>query len=753
MLSSRIFGAGALASPVGWALWQLQSAAGIIQFCALALLTIFAIPLCVLSSSAAEGQPREKNVLVLFSAVQYSLSTLEHIEPAMRARVPGPITFYDAYVEDPQVEEKSYRESVSETLRRRYAKVKLDAVIACNPAALHFAVEYRDKIFPGVPIVFVGVGAGDLEKQKIWPGVTGVASPWGFRETIDLMLRLQPDTNTVAVVAGDTLWDKQFVAVAHSELLNHKDKAGEIDIVGPPNHQLYERVAALPPHTVVLFQAFPQFANQPEFGTWDLVTAISQRLPTYSVFPRLCINGCIGGAYEDAIKEDLWTAEIAARVLLGERPDNIPIAYATDLQVQVDWRALSRWQIPESALPLGSVVLNRPPNFWQLYKRYVLAGIFAILALSLAIFALLWQRAKRRKTQELLRESQNQLKGIVGSAMDALIAIDDKLRIIVFNAAAEKMFGCPVRDAIGSPSDRFVPERFRAAHRQHIQHFGDTGATTQALGGLGALWGLRKNGEEFPIEASISKIEVSGGKLYTVIIRDVTERKQAEEEVSSVSRRLIEAHEEERTWIARELHDDINQRVAMVSIYLDNLKQGLPSSNVQVRHRLDEAKQQIEDLGNDVQALSHRLHSSKLEYLGLSAACRSFCKELSEQHNVKIEICSDNVPPDLSKEISICLFRVLQEALQNAVKYSGVREFQVSLKGTFDQVELSVQDSGHGFDSEKVTNSHGLGLTSMKERLKLVDGQLVIDSKFQQGTTIRASVPLSPRMKSAGAVG
>src|SRR5208282_4649075 len=327
-----------LASPVCWALRRLQPTAGIIQSCTLTLLAIFAIPSSALSSSSADGQPREKNVLVIFSTVKYSKEFLDRVEPSIRARVPGPITFYEAYLEDPQVEEKSYRESVSETFRRRYAQVKLDLVIVCNPAELHFAVEYRDKIFPGVPIVFKGVGAGDLENQKIWPGVTGVATPWGFRETIDLMLRLQPDTETIAVVAGDTHWDKQFVAVAHSELLHHQDKVKQIDLVGPPNHQLFDRVAALPPHTVVLFQAYPQFTSQPEFGTWDLVAAVSQRLPTYSVFPRLCVDGCIGGAYEDNTKEDLWTAEIAARVLLGERPDNIPVEYATDLQVRVDWR-------------------------------------------------------------------------------------------------------------------------------------------------------------------------------------------------------------------------------------------------------------------------------------------------------------------------------------------------------------------------------------------------------------------------------
>jgi hypothetical protein len=128
---------------------------------------------------------------VLFSAIPFSQAVLDVVEPTIRARVPGSITFNTAYLEDSQIEEKSYRESVSETLRRRYAKVKLDVVIVCNPAALHFAVEYRDKIFPGVPIVFVAVGAGDLDKQKMWPGVTGVASPWGFRETIELMLRLQ----------------------------------------------------------------------------------------------------------------------------------------------------------------------------------------------------------------------------------------------------------------------------------------------------------------------------------------------------------------------------------------------------------------------------------------------------------------------------------------------------------------------------------------------------------------------------------
>ncbi|HEY4282179.1 MAG TPA: PAS domain-containing protein, partial [Chthoniobacterales bacterium] len=372
-------------------------------------IALFAVVVLFLACPSYATEPKTKNVLVLFSTVPYSQGFLDLVEPPMRARISEPIAFYDAYLEDPQVEEKSYRESMAETLRRRYAQVKLNVVIACNPAALYFAEEYRDKIFPGVQIVFAGVGAGDLEKHKILPGVTGVASPWGFRETIDLILHLQPNTNTIAVVSGDTRWDKDFLAVAHSELLRHQDKVGEIDIAGPVDRKLLERVSALPPHTVVLFQAYPQFESRPEFGTWDLVTAIAQRVPTYSVFPRLCVDGCIGGAYEDAQKEDLWAGQIATRVLLGERADDIPVLYSAALQNRVDWRALRRWQIPESAVPSGSEVLNREPTLWERYRKYVIAAVAVIAAQLVLIFGLLWQRAKRRRIEAELARSNQQI--------------------------------------------------------------------------------------------------------------------------------------------------------------------------------------------------------------------------------------------------------------------------------------------------------------------------------------------------------
>jgi PAS domain S-box-containing protein len=227
---------------------------------------------------------------------------------------------------------------------------------------------------------------------------------------------------------------------------------------------------------------------------------------------------------------------------------------------------------------------------------------------------------------------------------------------------------------------------------------------------------------------------------------DVTEHKLAEEVLSTVGQKLIEAHEEERTRIARELHDDISQRLALLSGQLAGLKRGRAVLAAEVGN-------QVADLASDIQALSHRLHPPKLDYLGLAAAAAGFCRELPERHGVEIDFHSENIPKELPREISLCLFRVLQEALQNAIKHSGSRHFQVSLRGGANEVELTVHDSGVGFEPEKALKGRGLGLTSMQERLKLVDGQLSIDSKPQSGTTIQARVPFGARMKAAGANG
>jgi PAS domain S-box-containing protein len=230
---------------------------------------------------------------------------------------------------------------------------------------------------------------------------------------------------------------------------------------------------------------------------------------------------------------------------------------------------------------------------------------------------------------------------------------------------------------------------------------------------------------------------------YIGSCNDVTDSRAAQEALAGVSRKLIEVQERERTRIARDLHDDIAQRLALLAIGLDEFEECLSDYPSEVFARLNELRNQTAQLATDVQAISHGLHSSKLEYLGIVAAMRSFCREFAEKHQVEIDFQSHDLPDAVTSETSICLFRVLQEALQNAAKHSGVRHFEVELSQASGEIQLTVADQGAGFDAKAALNGCGLGLTSMQERLRLINGRLSIKSKLDRGTKVYAHVPFS----------
>ncbi|MGB8985443.1 MAG: PAS domain S-box protein [Candidatus Sulfotelmatobacter sp.] len=259
------------------------------------------------------------------------------------------------------------------------------------------------------------------------------------------------------------------------------------------------------------------------------------------------------------------------------------------------------------------------------------------------------------------------------------------------------------------------------------------------------LWGrlnvsLLKNGDkEFP--------------LVFAFVEDVTERKQAEEGLATFSRRLIEVQDQERTRVARDLHDHIGQRVALLSAQLEQLKTDVLGSPVEIVSQVDELLTQTSQVAADVQTLSHELHPPQLEYLGIAAAMKAFCTDFSQRQQVETDFTHEDVPRSVPPEISLSLFRILQEALHNAAKHSGVRRFEVILRGRSDEIELIVRDAGLGFDSMTAKNGRGLGLVSMEERLQLVKGFFSIESQPKQGTTIRARVPLHYRDDAMRATG
>jgi PAS domain S-box-containing protein len=227
---------------------------------------------------------------------------------------------------------------------------------------------------------------------------------------------------------------------------------------------------------------------------------------------------------------------------------------------------------------------------------------------------------------------------------------------------------------------------------------------------------------------------------------DVTEQKRAEESVKRLTGRLISAQEEERKRIARELHDDLNQRVAVLSIELEQLSRSIPNRSSAVEKRFSHIQKEIEKIGTEIHIISHHLHPSKLDHLGLVPAIKSLCKEASGSQGLDVDFHFDDVPARLPKNLKLCMFRIAQEALQNALKHSGATKIDLRLVLSGNSLELLVIDNGSGFvaTAEKLLN--GLGLTSMEERLRSIDGELRIISSPGRGTVIEAVAPL-PRVK------
>jgi len=349
---------------------------------------------------------------------------------------------------------------------------------------------------------------------------------------------------------------------------------------------------------------------------------------------------------------------------------------------------------------------------------------------------------ERRLAEQSLHESEERFRLVANTAPVMIwMAGPDKL-CTYFNRPWLEFTGRPLETELGNGwAESVHPEDMSAC----LDAYGRAFDQRQPFD---MQYRVRRHDGEYRwlLDTAVPRFEQDGSFAgYIGSCIDVTDRKLAEEALANMGRRLIEAHEEERTWIARELHDDINQRLALLAIELERWNQHVPETLADAHAVAQKARKRLFDISKDVQSLSHRLHSSKLEYLGITAAANSFCKEFSEQHKVQVEFSHSDIPHTLPAEVSLALFRVLQESLQNAAKHSGAQEFKVDLRGIPGEVHLTVSDPGVGFDQAAVMNGRGLGLISLRERLRLVNGSVVIDSKLAHGTVIRVRVPIQSK--------
>jgi PAS domain S-box-containing protein len=344
------------------------------------------------------------------------------------------------------------------------------------------------------------------------------------------------------------------------------------------------------------------------------------------------------------------------------------------------------------------------------------------------------------KSENVLRESEDRFRLVANTAPVLIWMSGQDKKCNFFNEGWLKFTGRSIDAELGDGwADGVHPEDLQRCLGTYTQAF-------DLREEFRMEYRLRRHDGEFRwvLDKGVPRFDQKASFVgYIGSCVDITERKQAETALANVSRRMIEAQERERTRIARELHDDIGQRLALLAVNLAQLQQD-GEDLAEIRGRVGELTDQAAEIAVDLQTISHRLHSSKLESLGLAGAMRGFCTEFGEQQKVGIDFGSRDLPDPLAPEISLCLFRVLQEALHNSAKYSGVRQFKVRSWGTPNEVHLTVSDFGSGFDEKTARAGRGLGLISMDERLKILNGTLSIDSQLERGTTVHAVVPIKP---------
>lgn len=705
--------------------------------------------LLLLNSPAAGSQEDEhKTVLILYSLGHVFPATAkwdQSIRTVFRTQQDIIIKVNTEHLDLSRYNDSDYIRMMMDIFRYKYLESKPDLIIAVFDPAYDFVLKYGQELFPGIPILFGGTEQPSFENSGLDSNITGVFHErTSYSKTLELALNLQPDTRNVFVVAGAGFMEQTFLMSGRKMFQQYADRLEFTYVTALSLDDIQNRVKKLPPHTIVLY--FPLL--EPKDGkVYIAVNALSNiseasSVPVYSFWEVMLGHGMVGGYLENLPDQAKTTAEMGLRILGGTPPGDIPAIRKRDLNYIVDWRQLKRWSIPEHRLPPGSIVRFKELTFWDRYKGRIIGALAVVLFQTLIISYLLYQRRIRRKVEQNYRT-------VADYTYDWEYWQNPDGSLQYVSPSCESICGYSARELISNPSllQEMIVLEDQAAwneHRCSVQRDWSSGEIQFRI--------QKPDGDIRWIEHACQPVYDNQGNNQGIRAsnRDITVRKQSEEslkasrqEAELLTGKLLNAQEAERARVARELHDDITQRLAVMNIEVDNLEMQNRSLPEPLREKLRQLGTNLGDLSSDIHMISRQLHPSILYDLGLVKAIETECHKFAQLRGISPALDLDEDIKNVPREIALCIYRILQGGLRNIGKHAEASNIQVRLYKENNTICFFLKDNGMGFNPAAAKERAGIGLASMEERARLINGALSIESSPGKGTTIELKVAVT----------
>lgn len=636
----------------------------------------------------------------------------------------------------------SQADSFRDYLKGKYSDRRIDVVLAMSWASAEFLSKYRDDLFPDVPMVFETVNRAQFLKQPGGINAAGLVSDNNQARSVGLALQLHPETERVFIINGTVQKDKSVEAILRDQFKELESKVKFTYLTDLSLDALLAQVKSLPERSIIFYSRQDYEEPGLSLSLTDVLSLIASeaKVPIY-VAGTYVGYGPVGGYVVDAYECGNQAGQLALRIMNGAQPKELPIVEVPSIPT-FDWRQLRRWGIDENRLPLRSEIHFKEHTIFEQYKWRILGALALCILQSLFIAGLLIERRRRRLAREAFQERQQRYE---------LATTSGQVVVWDWDLQTSDFYADPLLKSLLGYEDHEIGHHFDEWIR--LVHPDDVNLLLERLRSH-----IDRGTGQFEAEhrlvmkdASVRWFVTRGSVVHNnqgVAVRmigtgtDITQRKLAEHELELLSTRLLDAQDQERRRIARELHDGTAQHLCTVLLNLEKLASTFTDD---LQHTVSECKTSCTQALNELRTLSYILHPPMLDFVGLSASLRWYLEGFSRRSGIDVKLTTTADFGRLPAKIETDLFRIVQECLANIHRHSGSRTAQVRLELRATEVVLHVEDQGHGMPVSMVNEANarpaGVGLSGIEQRLRYLGGHMEIQSN-SDGTTITAVVPL-----------